>query len=94
MISEDDVARVALLARLSITPDETKKIAAQLSSVLGHFEHVSKVKTDGVEPLVTPSDIEPFWREDQMQSWESADVAVKNAPESVGNLFKVPPVVG
>lgn len=94
MISEDDVARVALLARLSITPDDAKKMASQLSSVLGHFEHVSKVKTEGVEPLVTPSDIEAFWREDQMQSWESAEVAMKNAPEAVGNLFKVPPVVG
>ncbi len=94
MISEDDVARVALLARLSITPQEAKQMAAQLSSVLGHFEHVSKVKTDGVEPLVTPTDIEPFWREDKAVAWESAEVAMKNAPEVVGNLFKVPPVVG
>jgi aspartyl-tRNA(Asn)/glutamyl-tRNA(Gln) amidotransferase subunit C len=94
MISEEDVARVANLARLSITRDEVKKMASQLSLVLGHFEHVSKVKTDGVEPLVTPTDIEAFWREDKSENWESAEVAMKNAPEAVGNLFKVPPVVG
>lgn len=94
MISEDDVARVAFLARLSITPEETKQLAGQLSSVLGHFEHVSKVNTDGVEPMVTPTDIEGFWREDKVEGWESAEAAMSNAPESVGNLFKVPPVVG
>jgi aspartyl-tRNA(Asn)/glutamyl-tRNA(Gln) amidotransferase subunit C len=94
MISEDDVARVAHLARLSITPEETKQLANQLSSVLGHFEHVSKVKTDGVEPMITPTEVEAFWREDVVSGWKSADEAMANAPESVGNLFKVPPVVG
>jgi len=94
MISEDDVARVAFLARVSITADEAKQLAAQLSSVLGHFEHVSKVNTEGVEPLVTPTDIEAFWREDEVKGWNSAEAAMANAPEAVGNLFKVPPVVG
>lgn len=94
MISEEDVARVAFLARVSITPQDARELAGQLSSVLGHFEHVSKVNTDGVEPMVTPSEIEPIWRHDEVQGWESAEAAMANAPEAVGNLFKVPPVVG
>ena len=95
MISEDEVSRVAHLARLSLSPEEIQKLAQQLSSVLKHFEHVSKINTDGVEPLVTPTDIEPFWREDKVQIWENAsESAMQNAAESVGNLFKVPPVVG
>lgn len=94
MISEEEVARVAHLARLSLSPEETKKLAAQLSSVLSAFEHVSKVNTDGIEPLVTPTDMKPFWREDKAENWESAEAAMQNAPEAVGNLFKVPPVVG
>lgn len=94
MISEDEVTRVAHLARLSLNAEETKQLAAQLSSVLGHFEHVSKVKTDGVEPLITPTDVEPVWREDKAKGWDNAEAAMQNAPEAVGNLFKVPPVVG
>lgn len=95
MISEDEVSRVALLARLSLSPEEIKKLAQQLSSVLQHFEHVSKINTEGVEPLVTPTDIEEFWREDKSETWAGAsEAAMANAPESVGNLFKVPPVVG
>lgn len=94
MISEDEVIRVAHLARLSVNPEETKQLAAQLSSVLGHFEHVSKVKTEGVEPLITPTDVEPVWRADEAKGWDNAEAAMQNAPEAVGNLFKVPPVVG
>jgi aspartyl-tRNA(Asn)/glutamyl-tRNA(Gln) amidotransferase subunit C len=94
MISEEEVARVAHLARLSLTPEETKMMATQLSSVLKHFEQVSKVDTNGIEPLLTPTDMEPFWREDKAEAWESPEVAIANAPSAVGNLFKVPPVVG
>ena len=94
MISEAEVARVAMLARLSLTPEETKQFAEQLSSILSAFEKVAKVDTTGVEPLVTPTDIEHTWRADQARQWESPEVAMANAPEAVGNLFKVPPVVG
>lgn len=94
MISEDEVKRVAFLARLSLTPAETTELTKQLSSVLKHFEQVSKVSTEGVEPLVTPTDMEAFWREDKAEAWESPEVATSNAPETMGNLFKVPPVVG
>jgi aspartyl-tRNA(Asn)/glutamyl-tRNA(Gln) amidotransferase subunit C len=94
MISEAEVARVALLARVSLTPDETKQLAEQLSSILGAFESVSKIDTTGVEPLVTPVDIEPRWRDDVARTWETPAVAVANAPAVAGNLFQVPPVVG
>lgn len=94
MISEDQVNRVAHLARLSLTAAEIKELAQQLSHVLKHFEHVSKVDTAGVEPLVTPTDMEAFWRDDKAEAWESPEVATANAPETMGNLFKVPPVVG
>lgn len=94
MISEDEVARVAHLARLSLEPSEAKQLAQDLSSILKHFEQVSKVDTQGVEPLITPTDMKMYWREDVAQTWESAEQAMANAPEAVGNLFKVPPVVG
>lgn len=93
-VSEDDVKKIAFLARLSLTPEEHKAFAAQLSLVLSHFQQMAAVPTDGVEPLVTPTDIGPHWRDDRTQNWRGAEVAVGEAPERVGNLFKVPPVVG
>jgi aspartyl-tRNA(Asn)/glutamyl-tRNA(Gln) amidotransferase subunit C len=94
MLSEEVVQQVAKLARLSLTSQECAEFAKQLSSVLAHFDHVSKINTDGVEPLVSPTDMEQFWREDIAQTWADPETALANAPERMGQLFKVPPVVG
>jgi len=94
MISEDEVSRVAHLARLSLNAEETQALSKQLSQVLKHFEQVADVQTEGVEPLVTATDMEAYWREDGVDAPADSEMAVANAPEAQGHLFKVPPVVG
>ncbi len=93
MIDPKTIAHIAKLARLYITDEEAKLYGEQLSKVLGQFEQISKVSTEGIEPLVTPTDIESFWREDVAKKELSAEEIVANAPEKTGNLFTVPPVV-
>jgi len=43
--------------------------------------------------LVTPSDVNVFWREDISHKELSSEEIVANAPEKTGHLFTVPPVV-
>lgn len=93
MIDANAVNKVAGLARLQLTDEEKKLYAAQLSAILGYFEQIAKIDTKDVLPLVTPTDVEAFWREDELEKSAGADVAMANAPEKSGNLFKVPPVV-
>lgn len=93
MIDANAVNKVAGLARLQLTEEEKKLYAAQLSAILGYFEQIAKIDTKDVLPLVTPTDVEAFWREDELEKSAGADVAMANAPEKSGNLFKVPPVV-
>ncbi len=88
------MARVAYLARLSLSPEESKSLSIQLSHILEHFEKVQGVDTSGVAPLITPTEIEPHWRDDRVEPEGNATTALANAPEAMGNLFKVPPVVG
>ena len=94
MVSENEVEKIAKLSRLSLTEAEKQAFAKQLSSVLNHFQQLASVPTDGVEPLVTPTDIVEDWRVDQVKTWKGAETDVREAPEKIGNLFKVPPVVG
>jgi aspartyl-tRNA(Asn)/glutamyl-tRNA(Gln) amidotransferase subunit C len=94
MVSEQEIEKIASLARLSLTSEEKTAFAKQISSVLNHFQELAMVNTEGVEPLVTPTDIEPYWREDKVIPGMGSEKAVAGAPEKVGNLFKVPPVVG
>lgn len=93
MIGEKEVERIATLARLSLTEQETKTFARQLSSILEHFKQIAKIDTQGVEPLVTPTEMPQNLRADKSEQWAATSEALKNAPEKSGNLFKVPPVV-
>ncbi len=93
MIDQKTIQHIAKLARLDMQEAEAKLYSEQLSKVLENFKTIEKIPTDGVEPMVTPSDIETFWREDQVVHECTAEEIVANAPSRQGNLFKVPPVV-
>ena len=87
------VEKTAQLARLSLTDAEKVKFSQQISAVLESFEAIAKVETKGVEPLVTPTDIALVFREDDVVAWKNQELALANAPEKSGHLFRVPPVV-
>jgi aspartyl-tRNA(Asn)/glutamyl-tRNA(Gln) amidotransferase subunit C len=94
MIDQKTIQHMAKLARLQLNDEQAKKYSEQMSTILNHFEQISQVNTQGVEPMITPSEIENFWREDEVIKENSAEDMLKNAPARTGNLFKVPPVVG
>ncbi len=87
------VEKVASLARLKITKQELEAFAPQLSSIISNFEKIAAINTDGVEPLVTPTDMEVVYREDRVDHFYAITQAHDQAPEKMGQLFKLPPVV-
>ena len=93
MIDQKTIQHIAQLARLKVTPEEAVAYGDQLTKVLNHFQKISEIDTKGIEPLVTPSEIEFYARPDEVKKNNSAEEMVANAPEKAGNLFKVPPVV-
>ena len=93
MIDQKTIEHIAKLARLKVSPEEATEYGEQLTKVLAHFQQISKLNTDNVEPLVTPSEIEFYLREDEAKALAQTEELLKNAPEKAGNLFKVPPVV-
>lgn len=92
-LSPEEVQKIAFLARLKLEPSEVDQYARQLSEMLGYFNQISAVDTNGVEPLVTPSEIEMIWRADEARKEQTTSELVANAPQKTGNLFTVPPVV-
>lgn len=88
-----DVKKVASLARLKLSAEEETAYQNQLADIIKHFEEVSAINTDNVEPMMTPTELEEFWREDKVIHTLTTEEALENAPEKSGNLFKVPPVV-
>lgn len=92
-ITIETAAHVADLARLEIPADKLEVYRTQMAALFSYFEELAQVKTDGIEPLVTPTDIAKIWREDKVQEGLTYEEMSANAPELAGALFKVPPVV-
>ncbi|MFN8790226.1 MAG: Asp-tRNA(Asn)/Glu-tRNA(Gln) amidotransferase subunit GatC [Bdellovibrionales bacterium] len=94
MVDLKAIHHIAKLARLQFTDEQALQFSEQITKILDDFQKISQLPTDGVEPLVTPTQIENFWRDDVVQKEFSSDEMVQNAPSRQGKLFKVPPVVG
>jgi len=92
-LSKATVQHIAKLARLEISEAEAQAMSAQLSAVLDNFNELAKVDTKGVEPLITPSDIEMNLRVDEVKQTEPPQTMLENASDRSGHLFTVPPVV-
>ncbi len=92
-ITEEQVKKVAKLARLDLTDEEVKEFTAQLESILQYMEKMNQLDTEKVEPLAHCLPITNCFREDVIK--ESLDVqkALANAPQSDGDFFKVPKIL-
>ena len=85
--------KVARLARLDITADEEKLYQEQLQSIVQHFQQLDEVNTDGVEVFVSPVENPGALRKDEVRNELNQEAALNAAPELMGRLFRVPPVV-
>ena len=50
-VTEAEVRRIAVLARLSLSDESVPAMTAQLNSILSHMDILTKVDTSSVEPV-------------------------------------------
>ena len=93
-ISEEEIRRVAELANLELTTDETAQLAHDLSGILTHIDKLNELDTTRVEPMahVLPSE-DASLREDEPRPPLSNQEALANAPLAGSGYFKVPKVI-
>jgi aspartyl-tRNA(Asn)/glutamyl-tRNA(Gln) amidotransferase subunit C len=104
-VTEKDVAYVADLANLELTPEESRRMVADLNSILGHIDQLNKLDTGNVEPMAevlsafasaAHEGSERFayaQRPDEVRPGLSRTVALSNAPDTDGTCFRVPKVI-
>lgn len=89
----ETLKKMAHLSRLELSEAESNQLGKDLGKVLNFFNQIAEVDTKGVQPMVTPVEIENFLREDEKNNEIKTEDIMANAPSRAGNLFKVPPVV-
>ncbi len=93
-LTPDVVAKVARLARLTLSDEELQRSAAQLSDMLDHFADIDALDLDDLEPMTHPTPIANVMRDDIELACLDRDEVLAAAPEAEDGRFRVPPIVG
>jgi aspartyl-tRNA(Asn)/glutamyl-tRNA(Gln) amidotransferase subunit C len=88
-LSTEEVRHIALLARVGMTDDEVELMRDQLSNILGHFDSLQELDTDGVDPTGHAADVETVMREDRVAESIDRDDALSNVPRREGDFVRV-----
>jgi aspartyl-tRNA(Asn)/glutamyl-tRNA(Gln) amidotransferase subunit C len=92
-ISASDVAHVARLARLALSPDELDRYTEQLGAVLEHAQDVEALDTAGVPPTAHPLPLSNVLREDVVVPCLDRDEVLAQAPAVEAHRFRVPRIL-
>lgn len=103
-VTEKDVSYVADLANLELTAQERERMLTDLNSILDYIDRLNELDTSNVPPMAQISskfsgsetdarESGAPLREDVLRACLPHTDAMKNAPETDGDFFKVPKVI-
>jgi aspartyl-tRNA(Asn)/glutamyl-tRNA(Gln) amidotransferase subunit C len=92
-LSRDDVAKVALLARLRLAPEELDLFTGQLNTIVEFVARLQEPDTTGVEPLAHGVEVRNVFRDDVVVPSLPREDALANAPKRNPQCFLVPAVL-
>lgn len=92
-LDSSDVEKIAHLARLAISPEQTARYAADLSNILDLVAQMDAVDTAGVEPMAHPLHMAQRLRPDEPSEPNQRDLFQANAPLAEAGLYLVPKVI-
>jgi aspartyl-tRNA(Asn)/glutamyl-tRNA(Gln) amidotransferase subunit C len=93
-LSRQEVAKVGLLARLALSPEDLERMTGELSKIVGFVSQLDELETASVEPLAHPLDTQNVFRADVPSASLSTAEALQSAPRHDGSCFLVPAVLG
>lgn len=93
-LTQEEVRKVARLARLELADEEIAAFQSQLSAILDYVAQLQKLDTSQVEELAHPLPLTNVFRPDEERPSLSVEDALRNAPQRLGDYFAVPAVFG
>jgi aspartyl-tRNA(Asn)/glutamyl-tRNA(Gln) amidotransferase subunit C len=93
MIGDQDVEHVARLARLALSEGERARMRDQLSAILQYIDKLKAIDVTGVEPTSHAVPLVNVMRDDEPEPCLSQAEALANAPDPVGEFFRVPRII-
>ena len=98
-LNDQDIRRIANLARLELQPDEEARMLRKINDFFGIVEQIRAVDTTGVVPMAHPVDamqgaqISLRLRPDVVSETNQRELNQQSAPAVERGLFLVPKVI-
>jgi aspartyl-tRNA(Asn)/glutamyl-tRNA(Gln) amidotransferase subunit C len=93
MLTREDVAQIALLARLHLLPEELDQLTVELQSILQYMDKLRELDISEVEPFTQAVDTSNALREDVVTNTSDPHRILSNAPAKAKSFFKVPKII-
>ena len=92
-LSDDQVRRLARLARIALRPQDSAPVVERLNRVLGLIDQLRAVDTTGIEPMSHALDLTQRLRPDEVTEKDQRERFQAVAPATDKGLYLVPKVI-
>ncbi len=92
-IEQDEIEKIAELARIRIAPDQIGPLTLRITEILGMVDQLQAVDTQDVEPMANPLDAVQRLRCDEVTEENRRAEFQAIAPAVENGLYLVPRVV-
>jgi len=92
-IDSETIRRVAHLARLDFDPQSEAEMLHDMNRFLEYAAMLDELDISGIEPLIYMNEDPGRLRDDQVRQEITHSDALKNAPRSDSDYFRVPKVI-
>ncbi len=92
-LSDDQIRRIARLARIAVRPEELGAVGERLNKVLGLIDQMRAVDTTGIEPMSHALDLVQRLRPDEVTEGDRRAAYQAVAPAVEQGLYLVPKVI-
>ena len=87
------VRRIAQLARIGVSEEETGRLQAEINAILKFVAALDEVDVESVEPMTSVLPMRLPMREDVVTDGNIAEQVLANAPLTEDGYFLVPKVI-
>ena len=92
-ISNEEVKKVAHLARLELNENEINQHAKQLEKILEYINQLEKIDTDDVPCTTRAIEVFNVFRKDENKNSNCIDQLLELGPSREDKYFKVPKII-
>jgi aspartyl-tRNA(Asn)/glutamyl-tRNA(Gln) amidotransferase subunit C len=93
ILTREEVAHIAELAKLHLTDRDVEQFRAQLSQILEYAAKIRELDTSAIPPTASVLDLQNVMRADEIEPCLPREAALANAPDTDAGQFRVKAVL-